>query len=301
MHADAPCWIDGELRPLADATVPVLSNAVFRGTTVFDVLLVEYPEGCPHAVGLSRHLERLQHSIDRMGMRTRWSDDELTAAIATVVAGQPPNDEPGHQTIVRIAALWDGDVAGAPISRDAKMFVLASPAIRQPLAPIAATVATARIPPEVLPPQLKAAAAYAPGVRAELDAREAGFDRVVNRGPDGNLLEGVSSSVGVVAGERLLLPPLSDVLDSVTRRLIVDLADHASIDVAVEPVPWSTVLGAEALFASSSTRPIVPIERLDEHPFRADHPLVRRLADDVGALFRGQHALGGEWLTRLDR
>jgi branched-subunit amino acid aminotransferase/4-amino-4-deoxychorismate lyase len=52
------CWLDGRLVPPADATVSVLSNAVFRGTTVFDVMSVMGTRSGPAVLGLGQHLRR---------------------------------------------------------------------------------------------------------------------------------------------------------------------------------------------------------------------------------------------------
>ena len=82
-------WLDGELRPWAEATIHVLSHAVQRGSLVFDYMSVhELPEGnaAGHPAGaavfrLAQHVERFFHSCALMGLPVEQDGDAIAAAI----------------------------------------------------------------------------------------------------------------------------------------------------------------------------------------------------------------------------
>jgi branched-subunit amino acid aminotransferase/4-amino-4-deoxychorismate lyase len=285
------CWLDGRLVPAAAATVSVLSNAVFRGTTVFDVMAVVDTSSGPAVVGLRQHLERFVNSMLAMHMTPAVDADEMATIVAAVIHANPGSG------IVRVVAYWDGAPYPVPADLTPRILVAAEPNVVSQRSSISLQSAIAKIDPVVLPTQIKVAAMYAGGVRAQIAAQLAGFDAIVNRSHDDVLEEGVSSSVVLVVGGRLVAPPLTDVLDSITRRLILEAAVHDGIEVEVALVPWSHVVAADAAFMSSTTAPIVPIERIDDVAYRTDHPVIARLQWLVGAILSGDHQLADRWLT----
>jgi len=284
------CWLDGRLVS-HETTVPVLSNAVYRGTTVFDVLAVVHTSSGPAIVGLRQHLERFVNSMQAMYMTPTFDVDELVRAVTDVVHANPGCG------IVRAVAYWDGAPHPVPTDRTPRILIATEAITVPPRGSISLQSAVAKIDPMVLPTQIKVAAMYTAGIRAQIAAQHAGFDAIVNRSHDDLLEEGVSSSVLLVAGGGLLAPPLADVLDSITRRLIFDVAVDADMTVEVRPVPWSLVVEAEAACMSSTTAPIVPIERIDAVEYRVDHPVIVHLQQLVGEVLSGDHSLAVRWLT----
>ena len=85
------------------------------------------------------------------------------------------------------------------------------------------TATVPKLAAALLPPSLKVAASYTIGIRETMAAMAAGWDGVVFRTTDGMLAEGLTQSLFVVARNRLVVPPLDVVLDSVTRRLVLDV------------------------------------------------------------------------------
>lgn len=287
------CWIDGRLAPVAEASVPVLSNAVFRGTTVFDVMAVVPGWGGSAVVGLDLHIERFMASMRSMYMTPAVCETELVAGIAAVVGANPGTG------VVRLVALWDANPSPVPADRTPRVVITAEPAGPPPRASIRLCSATAKIANDVLPTHIKVAAMYTPGVRADVEARLAGFDSIVNRSSDDYLVEGVSSSVIIVSQGCLLAPPLGNVLDSITRRLVLDASAHTGIPSATRPVSWEEVRSAEAAFMSSTTAPLVPISCIDDMSYAVDDPVVLELTGVVNAILTDDHPLAERWLSPL--
>jgi branched-chain amino acid aminotransferase len=293
-------WRNGELIPFAEASIHVLSHAAIRGSEVFDALRVLPGVDGPSAVGLRPHLARFDRSMGLMGMVSPYDVRGLQRAVAQTVLANPGEPD----CMVRIMAAWvevAATTVPAALAPTVFMAVVSSPA-GGVVAPEPARLATApipKIPAAVLPPSLKVAASYTPGVVHQLAARAAGFDDVVFRASDGALAEAPSQSLLVVAGERLLAPPLDSVLDGVTRRLVLDLAIEADIPVEIRQVDWSEVTGASELILVSSSRFIRSVVALDDIQFPASGPVVTRLGIEVRRLVAGHHRLSGRWLTPL--
>ena len=308
-------WRDGRLVPFAEATVHVLSHAANRGSEVFDVLRVlPGPDGRPVAVGLRAHVARFERSMALMGMDSPWDIGALERAVAETVAANPgPADR-----LVKLVAAW-AEVATAtvPASLVPTVFVASVPsvalnpatgavpasgpgtvALADPPARLR-SVAGGRIPADVLPASLKVGALYTAAVRHQLAARADGYDDVILRTAAGDLAEAPSQSLLVVAGERVLAPPLDSVLDGVTRRLVLDLAVSRGLALDIRPIRWDEVLGASELLLVSTSRFIRPVAELDAVAFPAPGPVAAQLAADLQALVEGHHPLSARWLTPL--
>lgn len=291
-------WVDGQLVPEESATLHVLSHAVQRGSTVFDVLrVVETSDGVA-AFGLREHVSRFERSMRIMGMTPEPTIDRLEAVVADVVSANP-----GANT-VKLVAAWascpTGTIPESPVPQISVAAVVGNQTPPTEVAPVRVRTATApKMPPDVLPSGLKVAAAYTYSLRHTMLARQDGFDEVILRTPQGELAEGVSQSLFVVADGQIVLPPLDVVLDGITRRAIIDLAHHEGLHTQVRPVAWPEVEAAEELFLCSTTNPVWPLASLDERELPTERPVTSLMAHAVEELLAGRHPLSGRWLTTL--
>lgn len=293
-------WIDGEMVPYADATVHVLSHGMQRGSTVFDVLKVVHLDDGAAAFGLREHVARFLQSMELMGMTPDVSLPELEAAVAAAVVANPGAE------VVKLAAAWvDVPLRSLPVSTVPTVYVAAlladaavDPGGTHETVKVR-TAASPKMPSAVLPPSLKVAASYTAGVRERLHAVAAGFDDVVFRTMDGDLAEGTTQSLFVITGGQVLLPPLDNVLDGITRRAVLDLVRHEGIHVDVRPVYWDEVTGADELFLSSTNSQVLPVSQLDDRTLAAPGPITARLASGMHDLLAGRHGLSRRWLTPL--
>lgn len=290
-------WRDGELIDHADATVHVLSHAANRGTEVFDVLrVVDGPTG-PAAVGLRDHVARFDQSMELMGMDSPYGVAALEGAVAETVGANP------GAAIVKLVAAWvEIAPASRPVSRRPTVFVAAMgertpPGIGEPVR--LARGSMPKLPATILPPALKVAAAYAAGVRQQLAAADQGYDDVVFTTLAGKLAEATTQSMLVVAGDRILAPPLDSVLDGITRRLLLDLARLEDLTIEVRDLHWDEVVAATELVMTSTSVFVRPVAELDGHSFDAPGPIATRLQARVDELIAGGSPLTGRWLTSL--
>lgn len=307
-------WRNGQLVPFADATCHVLSHMAARGSQVFDVLLVTRTDRGHCAVGLRPHVVRFLRSAELMGMEDVGELGELERAVAqTVTANASAVSQRATHTgpyLVKLVAAWTEEAVGLmPADLRPSVYVLALPTVggtegdgvpevlRSPAKVRSSTMP--KIPGDILPPSVKVAASYTPGMREQLRSRAEGFDHTVFRTVDGDLAESTTLSVLVVAGGRIVVPPLDTVLDGITRRVVLDAAQHAGLPIEVRPVAWSEVLDADELLLSSTTNPVVPVGRLDDRIYDGPGAVARQLAAVIDDLYRGRHPLSGQWLTPL--
>jgi len=296
--SEGTIWCDGKLVGFEQATVHVLSHAANRGSEVFDVLRLVSTDNGPAAVGLRPHVARFDQSMELMGMSHPFDISTIEQAVADTAQANP-----GTGVIKLIAAWTEIAMVSVPVSTTPSVFVAAvgdiseDPVMSKPVA--VATSEMPKIPAAILPPGLKVAAGYTPGLRRQMALAETEFDEVIFRSAEGKLAEATTQSLLVVSGERLLAPPVDTVLDGITRRLVMDAARSHGMAVEIRDVHWDEVENADELILSSTNHFIRPLSRLDDRLFDAPGPVASKLADTLNDVMGLRHELSTRWVTPL--
>ncbi|HEY3865933.1 MAG TPA: aminotransferase class IV [Solirubrobacteraceae bacterium] len=79
---------------------------------------------------------------------------------------------------------------------------------------------------------------------------------------DGRVLEGVSSNVFALVGERLLTPPMRDCLPGITRGRLLELAPHVGIAASETRIELDELLGAEEVFVTNAVQGLRAVETI---------------------------------------
>jgi branched-chain amino acid aminotransferase len=247
--SSGPVWINGALRAPEDAKVSVFDHGILVGDGVFETIKAVRGE----AFALTRHLDRLAASATGLGLPEpdlaairQGTLDVLAAAPAwdlaririTYTSGEGPlgsdRGTTGATAIVAVAEQTPfpptGDVAVVPWPRNE----------RGALSGLKTT-------------------SYGDNAKALAYAHERGGAEAIFGNLAGNLCEGTGSNVFVVAGGRLITPPLSSgCLAGITRALVLEWVGGEEEDLLLED--FSSV---EEAFLTSTTRDVQPIRAID--------------------------------------
>lgn len=241
--------VDGVLSPLAQARIPVSDEGLVRGDGVFEVIRLY--EGVPFA--LERHLARLASSA--AGLRLPLDIEAVRADIERLLA--EPN--PHSSGLLRVIATRGG-------RRIAMLEAL--PVLGESVALASVTYSPTRVLDGVK------SLSYAANMLASRLARERGFDEALLVSPHGRVLECPTASFFVVVAGAILTPPLSEhILDSITRGLVLELAD-----VDERPITAAELASIDEAFIASSVAEVMSVRRIDERELPAPGPLTRDLA-----------------------
>jgi branched-chain amino acid aminotransferase len=263
-------WLDGRVVPAAEATVSVFDHGLTVGDGVFETL--KAVDGVPFAT--RRHLDRLRHSAEGLGLLVTWSDDDLRAAMDAVLgaAGLP---------LARVRITVTG--GAAPLGSDrgdgpATVIVAAGHLAAPPPSTDVCTVPWPRNERSAVA-GLKTTS-YAENVRALAHAKERGCTEAVFATTTGLLCEGTGSNVFVVHDGRLCTPTLATgCLAGVSRALVLETTDALEADLPIEELAEVT----EA-FLTSTGRDVQPIAHIDGRPLDAPGPHTRAAANAFAAL-----------------
>lgn len=305
MLTSAPrIWLDGDL--INDASAPLMGHAVQRGSLVFDVgSFREAEDGGAMTPALYRardHVARFVRSTGIVGLEVPFNADALVEAAARVVS-----DSGLHEGLVRWSAFYATHEPDL-IPRDNKVRVavavqrhptLQDPAVRRPPIKVAIFDDARKAPPDVLPPNTKAAGAYLGPMLAKRRALAAGADDVILLDRDGDIAEApIANAFAVVAGA-LWTPPLGLILPGITRDSVLLFARALGIHVREERLPLETFLKADEAFLTSTSLPLAPIGSVNGSPIGSGTvgPITSRLSDRIIAARRGADPERRAWLT----
>lgn len=226
--------VDGVLTPAAEARIPVTDEGLVRGDGIFEVIRLY--GGVPFA--LDRHLARLAGSAD--GLRLALDVEAVREDVELILGERAEGDE-----LLRIM-----------VTRGGRRIALLEPL---PLLGESCSLAQVTYAPSRLLDAVKSLS-YAANMLASRLARERGFDDALLVTPHEHVLECPTSSFFAVRGGAVLTPPLSEhILDSITRALVIEVAE-----VSEEPLTVTDLETIDEAFIASSVVEVMPVRRIEE-------------------------------------
>mgnify|MGYP001389223147 CR=1 FL=1 len=253
-------WVDDRLVDIADARVSVLDHGFTVGDGVFETILVR--DGVPFA--LTRHLARLQRSLDGLGIDGP-STERVREAVGAVVAGSGVATDFSRLriTVTSGAGPFGSDRGDA----SATLVVTLAAAAPWPPTTSLATVSWTRNERSAIA-GLKTTS-YAENAIALAEAKRRGASEAVLADTQGRLSECTGSNVFVVVDGTVLTPSLdTGCLAGVTRDLVLEWGRGlAPMDEA--HLPYDVLASADEVFITSSTRDVHPVTRIDDRELAA--------------------------------
>ena len=256
---------------VSDGTVPVTDSSVLRGDGCFEVLKAY--SGTVFA--LDGHLDRLENSAARLQIALP-DRDSISEWIGTVA-------EQVGDCAVRVVVTRGSSVPG--VEGVSKVIVFAHD---WPADPGAAALYPVVVPWHAAGVEWDLAGAkilsYAPNVAATRRAKEEGFDDAVMLTVEGLVLEGPTFSVAWVVDGVIETPSMDlGILDSITRKVVLELAEELGIEVTEGRWTLDRVAEAAEVMALSTIREVQSVSRVGDLEFEPG-PVTARLRDAFNAL-----------------
>ncbi len=236
----------------SDGKIPVTDSSVLRGDGCFEVLKAY--RGKPFA--LDEHLDRLARSGRALGIvlpdrsqLASWIEktaaevvDGAVRVVVTRGSSVPGLEAPSN--VIVFGHVWD---RGSELGR---------------LLPVVAPWHAAGVDWDLAGAKV---ISYAPNMAATRRAIAEGFEDALLVTPEGVMLEGPTFSVGWVFDGRLETPGLElGILDSITRRIVLEIAEEIGIEVEEGRWDLSRLDSATEVTAWSTVREVQPVAAVGE-------------------------------------
>ena len=254
-------YIDGAVRLPEEAKVSVLDRGFLYGDSVYETIGTMYGR----LFAASDHLDRLERSARRIGLRVP-PRAEIEAAIAQTIAAAENPETRVRVMLTRGVGKLDLDPASCD---DCRLVVIAFP-LGAPTPEMfakgvsVAIVSVTRNSPRAIDPAVKSGN-YLNNVLALGEARRtSGAYEAILCADDGSVAEGASSNVfAVVRGEVWTPQPEVGILDGITRAKVMDLGRGAGVRIVERRVQPDELRAADEAFLTSATRGVLPVTVID--------------------------------------
>ena len=257
-------WLNDELVDAQKATVSVFDHGFTVCDGAFETLKVVNTQ----PVALTRHIKRLVHSLNTIGIEFD-KEDLLKKAINEVISA---NKSLGEVMRMRITYTSGVGPLGSDRTKDNFTLVVAvSPESIWPDTALVITVSDPRNDKSILAGSKTTS--YAQNAALLSVAKKQGAHEAIMPNTTGELCEGTGSNIFVVKDGQVMTPPLSGgCLGGITRALVIKWFDVKEVDL-----PMSVLKDVDEAFLTSSTRDIQPISNIDDRVLNAPGPITSKM------------------------
>ncbi|NTV65778.1 MAG: branched-chain amino acid transaminase [Oscillochloris sp.] len=260
-------FFNGMIVPIEQAQVSVMTNALNYGTGCFEGIRGYWndDEGQLLVFKLREHMARLHRSCRILYMGLPYSVDELCAITIDLL-----RKEQFREDVYIRPLVYKSDPAIAVRLNDmTDSFTLWAVGFGQYIENSALKVCVSswrRIEDNIIPSRAKVSGAYINSALAKTEALLNGYDEAIVLGADGQVSEASAANLFIVRDGKLITPPItSDVLEGITRQVVVQLAqERLGLTVQERPIDRTELYIADEAFfcgTGAEVKPIVEVDR----------------------------------------
>jgi branched-chain amino acid aminotransferase len=299
---DTIAWIDGELRPVRDARISLLTHALHYGTGVFEGIRC-YPQagGGGGVFRLREHMDRIVDSANVVGLDLPHDSDDLCVATLEVLK----TNRMDSAYIRPIVWLGEGamGVAGGANPVHTAIIVwewgcyLGENALQEGIR--VAITGHERPTGNAAPIRAKATGQYVASYMAKRMALSLGVSEALLLDRDGYLAEGSGENLFLVSEGTLITPPDdSPILHGITRATVARLAADLGIPFRFSRPARGDLYAADEAFLTGTAAELTPIREVDGRRLRhARGPVTTCLQEAFLDTVHGRGARSAEWVT----
>jgi len=263
-YSQGTAYVRGAYVPIGEAAIPITDWGFLRSDAAYDVVTVW--DGA--FFRLDAHLERFFASCARFRLDPGLSADQITGVLERCVRLSGLRSSYVEMVATRGQPPWG--------SRDPRQAVNQFYAFAVPYVWIAnaeqrerglnlVVSGVQRIPAHSVDPRAKNYH-WNDLTMGLLGALDAGGDTVVLSDGAGNVVEGPGFNVFCVNAQGVLVTPAEGVLEGITRRTVLEMAQAQGLPCELRALPAAELRGAREVFLSTSGGGVLPVTRVDGAP-----------------------------------
>ena len=304
MQASEKVWFDGELVPWDRATVHVASHVLHYGSSVFEGIRAYETAGGPAIFCLGPHLDRLYYSAKIYRMPIPFQLQELEQAVLDTVRANGHRSCYVRPLVFRGLDTWALNPLSCPV-HTAIMTIewgryLGAEAIEEGVD--VGVSSWGRMAPNTFPAAAKIGGQYINSQLIVMEAARHGYSEGIALDAQGFVSEGSGENIFVVINGEILTPPLaSSVLQGITRRCVMTLAQDLGYRVREELIPRELLYIADELFFTGTAAEISPVRSVDGIPVGSGRrgPVTEQLQSEFFGITGGTVVDRHGWLTSV--
>jgi branched-chain amino acid aminotransferase len=305
MSADqSKIWFNGKTVPWDEANVHVLTHTLHYGLGAFEgIRAYKCSNGKSAVLKLTEHMQRLYASAHVAGIKIPYEiqtlcdavmdllrENELDEAYIRPIAFIGPGEKgilPGNNVINVAIAVWPW---GTYLGDDA-----ITNGIRAKIS------SYTRMHVNSFMTKAKICGNYVNSVMARQEAADLGFDEGILLDSEGYVAEGSGENIFIVRNGILKTPPLTSILEGITRKCVLDIADDEGITVKEQRFTRDELYIADEAFFTGTAAEVTPVREVDGKKIDSGKPgeITKRLQRRYFAVIKGEDAKFEHWLDYI--
>lgn len=258
--------LNGKIVPFEQATLSVASSAVLYGLSVYSVFFAKHTPDGMLAFRIPEHLERLRLSAKMIGFDdvSKLTDEKtFLSTLKKLIAVSKPTADQFFRITIHASELAPG-VRTRNLELTLSIFLYdATNILPQDNAKIKTSL-WRRTADNAIPARAKVNGAYVNSALAKQDALDSGCDDCLFLNQHGHVSELSAANIFLIKRNEIITPdPSSDILEGITRRSIMNIAEQKGLKVTERKVALTELYTADEVFACGTSAFISPITELD--------------------------------------
>ncbi len=296
-------WLNGEIKPVGEAMIPVLSPTAQFGANVFEGIRCYWNDENQQlfAFRLEEHYKRLLNSIKMFRMESPYMKEDFKQGLIDVIRANDYREDIAVRQTVFVDGFGSWSSKG-PIG----MFIAPIPkgrTLSEGKKGLRCCISSwERISDKNMSPKVKVGANYINSRMAQLEALENGYDSAIFLNQQGQVAEGPGSCLFIVRDGKLITPPpTASVLESITRDTLIELARQIlHIETVERDIDRTELYICEEAFLCGSAMEVTPISNVDGYEVGTGEYSVTKMVHDIYLKAVTGNIRGYEkWLTAI--
>jgi D-alanine transaminase len=249
-------YLNGEFKPLADASINVLDRGFTFGDGVYEVI----PVFNRKIFRFDEHIQRLENSLKAIYMSNPLSKSDWHSIFSQLIDSVEENNQSVYLQVTRGVTDRDHDIS---LADNPTIFAMSRPIVKKDLSSGIKAITYEDIRWQHC--DIKAITLLA-SVMLRHKAKEQGAkEAILIR--DGYITEGAASNVFIVEKNKIFTPPKDNhVLPGITRDLVIEILSKNDINYIETSIEVEQLVKADEIWITSSTWEIVPVIELNGKP-----------------------------------
>jgi len=297
-------FFEGRIVPFGDAKISIGTHALQYGTGAFAGVrgYLSEDKQTINIFRLKDHAARLLRSAKLLRMELPYDVDSLANVLVELTKRNAPTSDVYFRPFV-----YKASVQLTPRLRGLRdelaVYMLPMGDYLDTRRGQKAIVSSwTRASDNAIPSRGKITGSYINSAFAKDQAEELGADDAIMLNSDGKIAEGSSCNFFIVRDGELITPPInSDILEGITRRTVLALAEELGIPTVTRSIDRSEIYIADEAFFCGTGVQLAWIEQIDNRPIGDGErgPISRQLSDRLFDIFRARTSDHRDWLTPI--
>ena len=299
---EALAFFRGQVVPISEAKVSILTHALHYGTTVFEGVRGNWNEekGQTFIFRLMEHYERLLRGCRIMMVEIPYTANELCRITVDLVRSCGYTEDIYIRPIAYKSEEKVANLKLHELASDLAIMVVPLGSYIETEGAIRCSTSSWRRPDDtMMPTGVKLTGLYTTSILAKTEAVIGGYDEAILLNHDGSVSEGSGENLFLIQNGRVSTPgETENCLLGITRDSVITLArEELGIDVVERRIHRSELYLADEIFLTGTAAHVHPVGSLDDRPIGNGDvgPTTESISDLYASVIKGDNPKYLDW------